>query len=150
MRHDPAATPTPVFPRLTPTNHHVTSPPDPGYNCIAWAAGDTARWWQPDLYWPIEADPGAYSVADLMAAYEAMGFERCGPGDAGELVAIYGDAHGEYTHAARRLPTGRWTSKLGTLEDIEHETPEDVAGGDYGTITGFMRRGVPPAPGAVS
>jgi hypothetical protein len=45
-----------------------------------------------------------------------------------------------YTHAARQLPTGKWTSKLGKAEDIEHDSPDDVAGGIYGEVVLFMRR----------
>ena len=45
-----------------------------------------------------------------------------------------------YTHAARQLPTGKWTSKLGKGKDIEHDTPEDVAGGLYGELQEIMKR----------
>ena len=30
------------FPRLTATNHRVTSAATPEYNCVAWAAGEPA------------------------------------------------------------------------------------------------------------
>jgi hypothetical protein len=56
-------------------------------------------------------------------------------------VALYGTAL-TYTHAARQLPTGKWTSKLGKGEDIEHDTPEDVAGGVYGDVMQIMKRPV--------
>jgi hypothetical protein len=58
-----------------------------------------------------------------------------------EKVVLYGSAL-LYTHAARQLPNGKWTSKLGALADIEHDTPEDVAGGVYGEVAGFMKRPV--------
>jgi hypothetical protein len=45
-----------------------------------------------------------------------------------------------YTHAARQLPDGQWTSKLGKYVDIEHSAPEDVAGGVYGEVMQFMKR----------
>jgi hypothetical protein len=45
-----------------------------------------------------------------------------------------------YTHAARQLPNGKWTSKLGKGEDIEHDTPDDVSGGIYGEVVEIMRR----------
>ncbi|MCG8587287.1 MAG: hypothetical protein MI757_21490 [Pirellulales bacterium] len=47
-----------------------------------------------------------------------------------------------YTHAARQLPDGRWTSKLGKAEDIEHDSANDVAGGLYGEVVEFMKRPV--------
>ena len=48
-----------------------------------------------------------------------------------------------YTHAARQLPNGKWTSKFCRLEDIEHDRPEDVAGGAYGEVVGYLRRPIP-------
>jgi hypothetical protein len=46
-----------TFPKLNPTNHSKTSEVDFGYNCIAWAADDTTRFWWPQpvtgyVYWP--------------------------------------------------------------------------------------------------
>lgn len=130
------------FPRLTPENHRVTSPAMIDYNCIAWAAGDTESWWEPGVYWPIESPPDEYGIGILEAAFKSLGFEACdgAESDPGfEKVAIYGN-NLFYTHAARQLPTGKWTSKLGKLEDIEHETPDVVAGGVYGEVVGIMRQ----------
>ncbi|HMD98104.1 MAG TPA: hypothetical protein VKM93_12350 [Terriglobia bacterium] len=36
------------FPNLNAGNHEITSAASRLYNCIAWAAGDTQRWWWPD------------------------------------------------------------------------------------------------------
>ena len=49
---------TAEFPRLTPVNHTPTSPADRTYNCIAWAAGEAGRWWQPWSadFWPLPDD----------------------------------------------------------------------------------------------
>jgi hypothetical protein len=135
----------PDFPRLTPGNHRVTSSPTPDYNCIAWAAHDTARWWEPGVFWPVPA--GGYGPDVLEAAFLALGSEPCpdGGAEAGwEKVALYA-AGPFYTHAARQLPSGAWTSKLGRLEDIEHDTAEAVAGGVYGDVYRFLRRPAPPA-----
>jgi hypothetical protein len=78
----------------------------------------------------------------LERAFLGLGYECCADGlpQAGfEKVALYGcDLF--YTHAARQLPDGRWTSKLGARPDIEHDTPDDVADGLYGRVLGFMRR----------
>ena len=35
---------------------------------------------------------------------------------------------------ARQLNTGRWTSKLGTLEDIEHGSPSELEGERYRAV----------------
>jgi hypothetical protein len=135
----------PDFPRLTTQNHRVTSPASQDYNCIAWAAGDTTRWWQPDVYWPIPAPPTACDIQVLVQAYQSLGFAPCADGavEPGfEKVALYGNFY-FYLHAARQLPNGTWTSKLGPDVDIEHSTPEDVAEGVYGVVMYFMRRPLP-------
>jgi len=134
----------PDFPRLTGRNYWITSEATVRYNCIAWAAGDTSRWWQPGRYWPSAANPDDFDIRALELAFASIGFEpsadgRLEPGY--EKIALFADST-FYTHAARQLPDGRWTSKLGRSEDIEHETPDDVAGGIYGDVFLFMRRPV--------
>ncbi len=134
--------PSDEFPRLTEDNHRPTSPPDVGYNCIAWSAGDTERWWQPGEYWPVETSPDDHGIGTLQRAFEALGYEECPDGDLEsgfQKVALYGGGL-MYTHAARQLPDGKWTSKLGKAEDIDHATADDVAGGLYGEIVQFMKR----------
>ena len=133
-----------AFPRLTAANHEITSAPDVGYNCIAWAAGDSTRWWQPGFFWPLEAPRHECGIGTLEAAFQSLGFEECSDGalEAGfEKVALYG-AGLMYTHAARQLPDGAWTSKLGKSEDIRHDSPDAIAGGVYGEVVEFMRRPV--------
>lgn len=56
-----------------------------------------------------------------------------------EKIAVCAAAT-QYTHAARLLPSGKWSSKLGKAALIEHDTPEDVAGGVYGDIYQYMKR----------
>lgn len=133
-----------LFPRLTAENHRVTSPATTDYNCIAWTARDTERWWWPGTYWPLEAPPGDYGIGVLEQAMKALGYEDCGTLDTGlesgfEKIALYGNNF-LFTHAARQLPNGKWTSKLGALVDIEHDTPDDVAGSDYGEVIEIMKR----------
>jgi hypothetical protein len=131
------------FPRLTPNNHRVTSPPSADYNCIAWAREEVERWWQPGVYWPVATPLGDYSDAVLEQMFLSLGFENCGldaSAESGfEKVALYAEGV-FYTHAARQLPTGKWTSKLGKEDDVEHDTPDDVAGGVYGALYRVMRR----------
>jgi hypothetical protein len=139
-----------AFPGLRGTAYRVTSPPDDVYNCVAWAAGDTTDWWwsdEPDnpdsAYWP----PGVARVATLDAfreAFASLGYEVCDddryePGF--EKVALFALA-GEPKHAARQLPSGRWTSKLGPMEDIEHAL-HDLTGTAYGAVALVMRRPLP-------
>ncbi len=132
----------PDFPRLTPENHRTTSPSSPDYNCIAWAAKDADHWWQPAIYWPSEASWGEFGIGVLEDAFRTLGYQSCEdhqlePGF--EKAALYGN-NLFYTHAAQQLPDGNWTSKLGKAEDIEHDTPDDVAGGIYGEVVQIMKR----------
>jgi hypothetical protein len=130
------------FPHLTGTNHRVTSPATVDYNCIAWSAGDTERWWEPGRYWPVDPGPDAYGVGSLERAFLALGFQVCEDGrpeEGDEKVALYGNSS-FFTPAARQLQDGTWTSKLGRAEDIQHDAPADVAGGVYGEVVRFMRR----------
>jgi len=135
-------TPSASFPHLTADNHQVTSPPADEYNCVAWAAGDTMRWWQPGVHWPVAVPPGAYGIEVLEQAFRALGYDTCDDGwlEPGfEKVALYGDDI-YYTHIARQLQDGRWTSKLGAAEDIKHDATDGVGGGIYGTVLRFMKR----------
>jgi hypothetical protein len=96
-----------LFPGLTSTTYAATSPKDPTYNCIAWAAGDTANWWWPgpDMkaeFWPPGV-PRVDTLAASQAALASLGYspspdERLRAGV--EKIAIYADARGEVTHAA--------------------------------------------------
>jgi len=134
-----------AFPRLTPSNHQVTSTPATDYNCIAWSVGDTDNWWQPGVFWPLPVLAGDYGMGVLEQLFRSLGYEDSGSDtnlEAGfEKVALYGSGL-FYTHAARQLSNGKWTSKLGKEDDIEHDTPEDVAGGVYGEMVQVMKRTV--------
>jgi hypothetical protein len=66
---------------------------------------------------------------------------RALPPEEPEKVALYGSTF-LYTHAARQLLNGKWTSKLGRSVDIEHDTPDDLAGGVYGEVQQYMRRAI--------
>jgi hypothetical protein len=96
-------------------------------------------------FWPDGVSRGM-TIADFVAAYATFGYSVCEEGslEAGfEKIALY--SRGDYVdHAARQLPNGRWTSKLGLDgEDIEHDSVEVVAGGVYGTQITYMNRSRP-------
>src|SRR5579884_626384 len=141
------------FPHLVAAGYRVRSPRTIEYNCIAWAAEDSARWWEPDTdfqdgdrvyYWPVGGDPPKFTVAAVADAFRTQGYEPCQDGNkerGWEKVAIYADWKGA-THAARQRRNGVWTSKLGKSHDIDHRTPEALCGPGYGTIAMFMRRRV--------
>ena len=132
-----------TFPRLRSTPYRITSPETKQYNCIAWAAGESSRWWwpSPDAYWPPSA-PEALTLDAFVAAYGSCGYSVCSNGDlepGTEKIAIYATIAGTPKHAARQLTNGNWTSKCGSTEDIEH-TLDGVSGVVYGTPAVFMSR----------
>lgn len=134
------------FPRLRRRLYRGTSEPATNYNCFAWAVGETHRRWDPTRlrsarnYWPTESR--SMGLAEALEAFEAVGFRRV---DAARAVAgwqtitLYA-ADGQITHAARLLPSGLWTSKLGDDIDLEHETPEALGGGLYGEPSVTLKR----------
>lgn len=141
--------PCPAFPNLTADNHTVTSDPTDRYNCIGWAAGDDRNWWWPvgytkRGYWP-DGVAREETIQAFVAAFAALGYTPC-PGGAVEpgyeKVALYA-LDGAPTHAARQLPGGRWTSKLGNSFDIDHDF-DALDGPVYGAVVLFLRR---PAAG---
>ena len=135
-----------IFAGLRTSAFRVTSPADPVYNCFAWAAGSVTDWWWPldnvpRCYWPPEV-PREITLDAFCAAFLTLGYIRCAdethePGF--DRLALFADAHGVPTHAARQLPSGRWTSKLGQAEDIEHEL-RALEGEIYGAVVLFLKR----------
>lgn len=128
------------------SGYSVTSPETPEYNCIAWAAWDNETWWWPDAqhlyYWPPEI-PRTETLEAFVKAFEIFGYTVCNnvTNEEGfEKIAIYIDSHGKPTHAARQLSSGNWTSKLGSLEDIEHKTLGVLTGFSYGIVGIIMKR----------
>ncbi|WP_293105967.1 hypothetical protein [Moorena sp. SIOASIH] len=58
-----------------------------------------------------------------------------------QKIAIY-MLNDQPTHVARQLLNGKWTSKLGQDEDIEHDTLEGLTGERYGQVAQVMKRKV--------
>jgi len=135
------------WPSLSRTDYQVTSPKSQEYNCFAWAAEEDDRWWQPipgeQFYWP-DGVPQEETIEAYIQAYQTLGYEIClGEGlEVGyQKIAIYVDSSGIPTHAARQLANGKWTSKLGWLEDIEHEL-DGLVGDRYGVVGQILKRAV--------
>jgi hypothetical protein len=140
-----------LFPGLQNSGFQITSQASKDYNCIAWAAGDDKQWWWPDsdpdndaVYWPSGV-VREETLAAFVAAYATLGYVLCDkdevePGH--EKIAVFAYLDSFPTHAARQLPTGRWTSKLGSREDIEHAL-HDLAGERYGVVVQILKRPVP-------
>ena len=129
-----------TFPGLSSDN--ITSGPTDDYNCIAWATGDITAWWShlPGYRWPSAVR--SPTIASLVAMFAEMGYETCDDAcleEGFDKIATYEKA-GHWTHASRQLPNGRWTSKLGRKEDIQHATPDDLSGDLYGAVHCIMRK----------
>jgi hypothetical protein len=106
-----------LFPDLARTGYQITSPPDPSCNCIAHAAGV----------------PRERTLTAFIEAFATLDYAPCTDGalESGwEKVAIYAKDEGP-THAARQLENGRWSSKLGPDDDIEHR-PKGLVSAVYG------------------
>lgn len=121
----------------------LTSPADPRYNCIAFAAGKTTERWDVHVffYWPEGAERSP-DFRSLQSCFEAIGFSVCSDGSLERgvaKVALYG-AEGRWTHVARQTLHGTWTSKLGFGVDIEHPSVECLSGSAYGQVVCYMSR----------
>jgi hypothetical protein len=131
-------------PGLRDCEYKITSPKDPKYNCIAFAAGDTSQWWEDvrvkGYYWP----PGAQSADTLqgwMRIFELHGYIETDDRSLEieyEKIAIYASADGP-EHVARQKASGAWTSKAGRGVDMEH-TLESLEGNLYGKVVKVMKR----------
>jgi hypothetical protein len=94
------------------------------------------------VYWP-PGIPALPNLSGTIEAYAQVGFEVCESidlEDGKEKIVIFTDSAGEPRHAARQLPSGAWTSKLGVHVDIEHADVAAVGGLLYGEPAVFMSR----------
>jgi hypothetical protein len=133
-----------AFPGLRGNPYEITSPKDHTYNCVALAAGDNRNWWWPDAAaedaWPPGVARGE-TIEAFRDAFATLGYIVCdddGAEEGFEKVALFALA-GIPKHAARQLPGGRWTSKLGLGEDIVHAL-HDLTGMVYGSVVLIMKR----------
>ena len=132
-----------IFPKLSTEDFEAVDQSEPRYNCIAYAAGDIAKWWWPDgiNYWPPWATLDN-RIESLKEAFTGLGYNPCDDSDTEEgyqKVALY-EHQGRFKHAALQMPSGRWRSKMGKGPVVEHNSPESLANGIYGCPTVFMRR----------
>jgi len=74
--------------------------------------------------------------------FASLGFAEC-QGDllehGFEKIALFAKEPDVPLHASRQLASGRWSSKLGVLEDIEHDL-RDLEGEEYGSVALVMKR----------
>jgi RHS repeat-associated protein len=111
------------------------------YNCYAWSLDDTSQ---------IIVPEGNLEQATFTPLYEKKGYSlQTGPLDfslkAGyQKVVLYGkkgdNGKTGIMHAALQQPNGTWTSKLGSLPLIVHDTPERLSGPAYGEPVAVYER----------
>lgn len=143
-----------IFPGLSDDEFfRITSEKDPNYNCIAWAFRlYDDRWMQPPssqlidgiwFWWPdgVRKDP---SITAYIEAFESDGYEICESFDHDSQfvkIALYiNESNNNCTHAARQKLNGKWMSKLGPQNDIEHGTPHALEGECYGKVHCIMKK----------
>jgi hypothetical protein len=103
---------------------------------------DNEFWWPDQACWPARAGKKV-TRKSFVAAFATKGYAVCDgpePEPGYEKIALYEKA-GVPTHAARQLPDGRWTSKLGSAHDIAHSL-DALTGTVYGAPAMFLRRAV--------
>lgn len=137
------------YPNLVTTGYQVTSQDTIDYNCIAWAVEEDEEWWWPDnqeqYYWPINV-PREETINAFIKAFQTIGYEvddslNVNLENEFQKIAIYArKLDKKPTHVARQLNNGKWTSKLGQYEDIEHNKLEGLIGEKYGEVTCIMKR----------
>lgn len=143
-----------LFPKLKESQYSIKSPEDPRYNCVAFAIGDQSQWWEHGArlcYWPPGVTRGD-TLESWISVYELHGYVKADYSDTGldfgvEKVAIYVDLDLTPTHVAKQLPNGKWKSKLGRGNDIEHDELEALEGDqmdEYGIVAQIMKRGPRP------
>jgi len=133
------------FPDLKYDAFEKTSEATWQYNCIAWSVNNVGRWWWPDpmnqAFWPPNVRREV-TIEAFIEAYELLGYnvaDSAGLEDGYSKVAIY-VKDDEPSHAARQLPNGKWTSKLGPNVDIEHDTLDGLHGDEYGVVSVIMKK----------
>ena len=132
-----------AFPKLSSEEFEIVERASERYNCIAYAAGDTSKWWDHNRnhYWPTPATR-SNSIESLKEVFVSLGFEQCHDSSAEngyQKVALY-EEQGVWKHAAVQIPNGRWRSKMGKGPVIEHRSPESLSDSQYGNVGLYMRR----------
>jgi hypothetical protein len=133
------------YPNLKSNGYEITSPDTIDYNCVAWAMEETDTWWWPipedESYW-LPNVPRQETLEAFIRVFTIVGYQVCFSPvyeTNFQKIAIY-VLNEKPTHVARQLDNGKWTSKLGSNEDIIHHKLEALEGEKYGKVTTIMKR----------
>lgn len=94
-----------------------------------------------ERYWP-GGSPKSTSLDAFVMMFGTFGYAvtESPVFEAGfDRIALYVNAHGQVTHAARQLSASEWTSKLGENFDVSH-TLDALEGGVYGTVAKTLKK----------
>lgn len=122
----------------------VASSATGNYNCIAWALEDTTHfyWTGPEEFFYWESDLVREETIDcFVQLFARYGYNICNNAlkERGfTKIALFAKDNVP-THAARQLPNGLWTSKLGILEDVEHSLFA-ISDGIYGSVALILKK----------
>lgn len=109
------------------------------YNCLSWALGINWTRLDPEpkcagYYW-FPGIPRKWDEPTIRTIFEKHSYTVADNYDLEpefEKVVFYCDDKGVPQHFARQLPDGKWASKMGDLNDIEHDTLESLISELYG------------------
>lgn len=118
------------------------------YNCFSWAINKPDYWRSLGGYGFPElkgVDDSIFddSVQSYVTIFGQYGFSVCQetkPEKGFVKIVLYGNDAGKWTHVARQLDNGEWTSKMGDYEDIKHIDVDCVGGGSYGKPLIYMKK----------
>lgn len=126
------------------------------YNCLSWALGINWTRYDPEpacagYFWfpGVEREWTLNAIRKIFKYHDYVECDSHDLEEGFEKVVFYIDDTGQPGHFARQLPDGKWTSKLGDLNDIEHDTLESLICDEYGKPgLAFKRKRQVPQPEA--
>lgn len=111
------------------------------YNCVMWSLNIDDDW--KDFFYTEDGYVSPdQSINPYINFFKERGFQIC---ENGELepgqtkICIY-SKNGIFSHVSRLMENGRWASKMGNYEDIEHLSEFDVSGIGYGKPETYMKK----------
>lgn len=138
----------------------IKSPITPKYNCVAYSLNREDIWYesidnddirnglcvllQRSIIWPEALSKGIL-INNYLELYKLNGFEKVNDLDISVEVgyvkiAIYGNTEQVFTHVCRQMEDGKWVSKLGSFQDVEHDDLEVLEGSHYGKVMVVMKK----------
>lgn len=138
-----------VFPNSFIEPFVVTSIATGNYNCIAWVLEDTEHFYWPDpkefFYWlpNISREENIETFVQLFSFHGYEISDNALKEKGYTKIALFAKDNLP-THAARQLPNGLWTSKLGILEDVRH-TLSSISDGLYGSVVLILKKKIKKA-----